>query len=998
MIAKILLLCGTIELVQSDVRSRYPHGHKPWAQDHRMPTNPQRSSLPEEHWEREVGSEETPSQASVTAIERDNYDAGYHPSRNGNWCSSVRSRLVTYTAVCQTEKYIIKSQQPCPNGTPDCQKIMYRAALKPVYQVKQKVVSSLYWKCCPGYIGKDCEHHEPNFLPASADQLGSWEEDRETFSSQTGEIIETQQRHEALLEDLQNDIHQAASHLGALQKAFHPNVSSTRGEASHNDSNQRAVWAAKSAGQEQFLQQMLFPHVENFLRLHFHPVWASFNKSLQDLSIALKNLSQNVEANRRNIESFQESTVPKKDFQELGTKFESKIQDNVLKVEQMKREIESHFHQQQAAIHYNLTMIKADIDNKLKRNHKIQHMSFSALNHSIIDMRQEQNKLQGELEVLSRNLVFPVQLGSQNEPFADIDVQVLNQTLTEHAEQLKELYKESEEDYQELTRSISNLKVNLRQNIEEFRVDLIEKDLILEEYREDMERKILVLNDTLANIEQGHWDLQRSLKACHCENLPLGNKEDQMNISQINREEIKQLEARLKDLAAAFPLIHHSIDFQQEQSRKLEGSMSLLKFHTETLSENIGTLKENDERMHGHIKYLNSSFNSLLMDAMRHEKALVAVLGDEIMDALSEDDSGTFFSPPNHQQVLDIRLILDHLKKQNVTLESLRDRIHSLEMEHENDSSAGKSTKQPVPEKEAEDIVQEVNSEHDRVKHMEPNHEAAMEDALDNPAYHDIMTLKKEIEHISKEMKKYESQWNHTSFCCNHTRVNFMEPLTISVENLREDLATTQQSFEEHLQIFQKLFGSNKELAAANISLDVAKIQSLVGRRMRKQLKVQDHQKIRDKKETNVRREGTLNGRNKIYLENMETGTAVAFYVRYPEDGASMSYLNGTYLNYGGGFYPEHGYFKSPQSGIYMIAISMELPPGPALGQLVFSNGHRMTLMSYKKIKANGGPMTIFALVELKKGEHMSFELVQGASVKQEPAGLSMAGFLIFKT
>ncbi|KAJ7324331.1 hypothetical protein JRQ81_017351 [Phrynocephalus forsythii] len=996
MIARILLLCGTIELVDSDVRSRYPHGyhgHKQWAQDYRLSREPHLPSPPEEHWEREHGKEGTPNQASVTAMEGDSYDAGYHPSRNGNWCSSVRSRLVTYTALCKTEKYVIKSQQPCPNGTPDCQKVMYRAALTPVYQVKQKVVSSLHWKCCPGYSGKDCEHHEPNFLTAATDEPGSWKDDSEAFSSQR-ELAETHQRHQALLEDLQNDIQQAASHLGVLHKALHPNVSSAKGEASHNTSD----LAAESAeGQGQFLQRVLFPHVENLLRDHFHPVWASFNKSLQDLSTALKNLSQNVEANRRSIESFQESTVPKKDFQELGTKFESKIQDSVLKMDQMKRETESHFHQQQAAIHYNLTMIKADTDIKLKRNHKIQHMFFSALNHSIADMRQEQNKLQGELEVLSRNLAFPMQLGSQNEPFADTDIQVLNQTLTEHAEQLKELYRESDEDYQELTRSISNLKVNFRQTIEELRVDLMEKGLILEEYRENMERKILALNDTLASIEESHWELQRSLKACPCENQPLDiDKEDQVNISQIYREEMKRMEAHLKDLAAAFPLIHQSIDFQQEQSRKLEGAMSLLKSHTETLSENIGTLKKHDERMHGHIKYLNSSFNSLLVDAMRHEKALVAVLGDEIMEALSEDDSGTILSSPDHQLVLDMRLILDHLKKQNVTLEFLTNRISSLESDTENNPSTPKFAKHPDFEKE--DTVKEVNNQHGRVEHMEPNHEAAMEDVLDNPAYHDIMTLKKEIGHLNREMKKYESQWNHTSFCCNQTRVNFMEPLAISVENLRERLASAQQSLEEHLQIFQKLFGSNKELAAVNVSLDVAKIQSLVGRRMRKQLKVQDHQKIRDKNETNVRREVTLNGRNKIYMENLEAGTAVGFYIRYPEDGEPMSNLNGTYLNYGEGYHLEHGYFKAPQSGIYMVAISLELPPGPASGQLVFSKGHKMTLMSNKKRKANGGPLTTFALVEMKKGEHMSFELVQGATIKREPAGLSMAGFLIFKT
>lgn len=35
----------------------------------------------------------------------------------------------------------------------------YRMAQKPVYQVKQKVLASVAWRCCPGFVGPDCQHH-----------------------------------------------------------------------------------------------------------------------------------------------------------------------------------------------------------------------------------------------------------------------------------------------------------------------------------------------------------------------------------------------------------------------------------------------------------------------------------------------------------------------------------------------------------------------------------------------------------------------------------------------------------------------------------------------------------------------------------------------------------------------------------------------------------------------------------------------------------------------
>ena len=35
----------------------------------------------------------------------------------------------------------------------------YRMIHKPVYKVKQKVLASVAWKCCPGFSGPDCRHY-----------------------------------------------------------------------------------------------------------------------------------------------------------------------------------------------------------------------------------------------------------------------------------------------------------------------------------------------------------------------------------------------------------------------------------------------------------------------------------------------------------------------------------------------------------------------------------------------------------------------------------------------------------------------------------------------------------------------------------------------------------------------------------------------------------------------------------------------------------------------
>uniref|UniRef100_A0A8B9FT76 Multimerin 2 n=1 Tax=Amazona collaria TaxID=241587 RepID=A0A8B9FT76_9PSIT len=766
-----------------------------------------------------------------------------------NWCSFMQSRLVTYIEACMKEKYIVNSQQPCPNGAPDCQKIMYRTAPKPVYQVKQKVLKSLQWKCCPGFIGKECEQHE---------------------------MLEVIQNHEALLDDLQSDIHQAVSNLGDLQRIFENNGTSMVLEVNQNP-------------QERLLQQVLFPHVENFLRKHFNPMWASFNRSLQNLSNMVRNLSHHVEANKKSIERFQESTVPKKEFQELGTKFESKVQENAVKVDQVKRDIESHLQRQQASIHYNLTMIKADTDTKLKKFHKIQQSHFLALNNSLESMKQEQSNLENKFETLKKNLT---ELSSHHGPKDEntqLSIRQINEILTGHAKQLKELYMESDVAFQNiavLERWFKELKKNVsKYRPEDVIITLMEKSVIMEENKAAMERQMSELNYTLSNLRENYSELLRYMEECNCQRVSSDTdilEEDLNNITyslegtQSNLKDVKHLESVFRDLlrneieefSSAFPSIYQSLNLRQEENRQIKSQVT-------AISEDIGFLKKKDEEIHQHIKYLNSSFGSLLEDAMRHEAALEALLGEEFMEVLFEEDPSILISSVFQLQE-SLRHISGKLQEQNVTLESLIKRFHHLERGQQNNHDGHTSSKHPKEETQTSSTLDEVSSHHSILEHMEPNHEAAKDDSLDSSAYNDIMTLKNDIKHLSQTIKRHESI-SDMNLCSNHTIANVIEPLNSSVEILSADLATTKQKLEEHLLIFRKLFGSDEELVASNISLDVTKIQSMLTRRVRKQQKGQDKQ--RDKKKPEKHRENAqmITGRNTAQTELLGKGGLFSF-------------------------------------------------------------------------------------------------------------------------
>ncbi|NXQ33112.1 MMRN2 protein, partial [Alaudala cheleensis] len=1012
MLVKLLLVCGTVGLAKL-VEHTHHHGHHDGSRHsseprvHETSAHPQRTPLPrqEGYWEAEGPREDTQDYPSSVISshqeERGDFEAASPQPRDGNWCSFTQSRLVTYIEACMKEKYIVHSQQPCPNGGPDCQKIMYRTALKPVYQVKQKVLKSLQWKCCPGFIGKDCEQRDPNYILVPGTETEGQEEfsNHMATSVESREMFEVIQNHEALLDDLQSDIHQAASTLGDFQRLFENNGTSMVLEVNQSNSDH----------QERLLQQVLFPHVENLLRRHFNPVWASFNRSLQNLSNIVRNLSHDVEANKKSIERFQESTVPKKEFQELGTKFESKVQENIEKVDQAKRDIENQVHMQQANIHFNLSMIKADTDTKLKKLHKIQQSHFLALNNSIANMKQEQNLLENKLEALKKNLTELSPHHGPKDETSQLSIKQMNDILSGHAKQLKELYMESDVAFQNiavLERWFKELKKNIsKYRPEDLTITLAEKSVLMEENNAAMERQISELNYTLSNLQENYSDLLRYMEECNCQRISSDTdalEEDLRNstysLEDTQPKDMKHLESVFRDffkseieeLSSAIPSIHLSLNLRQEENRQLQSQVT-------AFSEDMDLLKKKDEEIHRHIKYLNSSFSSLLKDAMRHEEALEALLRHEFLDVFFEDDFSSLI-PSIFQLQESLRHFSDKLQGQNVTLESLVRRFHPLERGHQNNHDAHMPPKHPKEETQTSSTLQEVSSQRSTIEHMEPNHEAAKDDSSDSSADNDIITLKNDIKHLSLAIQRHESRGD-VSLCCNHTIANAIEPLNVSVETLSADLAIIKRNLEEHLVAFKKLFGSN-ELVDSNINLDVTKIQPMLNKKGRRQQKGQDKQ--RDKKRPEKHRENTqvISGRNTVQTELVEKDSLVAFHVGFSErkDKEKTVRFNETYLNYGNSYFSEHGHFKAPHKGVYLFVISVEFSSGPALGQLSFSRGYKRTLSSSQRKSPYGNTMTTFALAEMEKGETVCFELLQGSVVKRSPPGTTLGGFLIAKT
>ncbi|XP_053317566.1 multimerin-1 [Spea bombifrons] len=80
----------------------------------------------------------------------------FETTRGKNWCAYVHTRLTPTVAVDNVETYVSVRGNPCAWNNGGCS-VRNRIISQPVYRMRHKIVTSLEWKCCPGYSGEKCQ-------------------------------------------------------------------------------------------------------------------------------------------------------------------------------------------------------------------------------------------------------------------------------------------------------------------------------------------------------------------------------------------------------------------------------------------------------------------------------------------------------------------------------------------------------------------------------------------------------------------------------------------------------------------------------------------------------------------------------------------------------------------------------------------------------------------------------------------------------------------------
>ncbi|NXC42765.1 MMRN1 protein, partial [Penelope pileata] len=110
-------------------------------------------------------SKQSSHSPGITNTQRDDNSklSGFETTRGKNWCAYVHTRLLPTVVVDNLETFSSGRTKPCTWPIGSCAQ-RSQAATHQAYRIKHKIVTSLEWKCCPGYSGQNCQSKEHSSL------------------------------------------------------------------------------------------------------------------------------------------------------------------------------------------------------------------------------------------------------------------------------------------------------------------------------------------------------------------------------------------------------------------------------------------------------------------------------------------------------------------------------------------------------------------------------------------------------------------------------------------------------------------------------------------------------------------------------------------------------------------------------------------------------------------------------------------------------------------
>ncbi|XP_008069714.1 multimerin-1 [Carlito syrichta] len=249
----------------------------------------------------------SPSQRS------DSQKSSFETTRGKNWCAYVHTRLSPTVILDNQITYVPGGRGLCGWTSGYCPQRSQKIS-NPIYRMQHKIVTSLDWRCCPGYSGPKCQlkaQGPPQLIHTSQ------AESHAAIGRGAAEQQQHQQQQDcgdpAVMQKLSDQMNSQAMKLTLLQKKI-DNISLTVNDVRNTYSSlEEKISEDKGREFQSFLKGLKSKSVNDLVKGIVREQFKNFQNDMQEtvaqLFKTVSSLSEDLENTRQIIQKVNESVV-----------------------------------------------------------------------------------------------------------------------------------------------------------------------------------------------------------------------------------------------------------------------------------------------------------------------------------------------------------------------------------------------------------------------------------------------------------------------------------------------------------------------------------------------------------------------------------------------------------------------------------------------------------------------------------------------------------------
>uniref|UniRef100_UPI00358E2BEA multimerin-2 isoform X2 n=1 Tax=Myxine glutinosa TaxID=7769 RepID=UPI00358E2BEA len=912
--------------------------------------------------------------------------SGRSSSRERNWCAYVRTRLAPKVVSTGSESFAAEFIEPCPRGFTECNTNTV---------LKQTIVTSLEWKCCPGYIGADCKlkRQKSNSKLQASERPAGQQGDNKLGLLPQQEINTRLDNHDRWLRELQKDMNNVSAATQDVKGKF--------------DDLEERMSPHEGIPREP-PEEMINKLVQKALSAHLGTLWSMMEDQVHQLSARITSLSRDVASTRRTIRTMDERvTVMALEKARCCERVYTQVESNAASISSLGVQVS-----QLRDLNSTLLNVKHRLDTslaKLALKPTPEHLGNETSDHygtfqpGLVHITVSRKEFEGVNKLLDNHTAQLMGLSQQFDSFA-MDAEstknllfeqtsLLNLTedlLTSSIDRVEEKF---EKQMNETQREVSDMNRSIRENLFECRekfqhvMDIVHNISEDELKQNDMRGRKYLTTESIYVEPDGRGDTEESSTDLDCAQLQLeiddlrelhANKLNHLE-SQIAKE--KQLFTENKvEVEENFTRIFNVMIRVIEKQKENMNDHAIIQDNFQQLYRTVEQIVAEQSKSNLQIGILNDSFSALLEDAVRHSIAL-----ENLGISLDIDDD-------------------DELPETNVNLINLQEKVDGVmkvlldhTMHFKDFQSVLNELQQDISNLDIHNAAQRLSDLENAVGLLDPSqisqtHSFSQEVDGNDTTDARLSRLKGLRGNLDMLRRSVTESLERLHSCCLSDGINLAELRQEMARNVSElkrtmgELVVAQRATPHNIQaLVKKTFQKWRRKKTQ-------KKQRSTKSSQQKQARKPSHRTIRDV--------STLNKCHRLQDQ-------VAFFwgLSHVTNSSNMVPFDLLFTNHGFKKPPRVGVFSAPCHGVYAFHFTLTVQGGFStwreLRAALVVNGHDRVVSkpgigtAHAWTPRTTQHLSAFALLELKAGQQVWVCLHAGKLCTGHPSLSTFAGFLL---